>query len=137
VVREAIESSCHGKSITLKRIGVTVSTDTINHEVNKKGAIVAAQNLKRDDVKVLSVDDINLREGNSSTACSVFIDAETHRVLVIVQGATGEITGKVIQQYPTAVMVSRDRGSSRQISSGITNVVSNSRLSAGFIWIHA
>ncbi|MEW6662678.1 MAG: hypothetical protein ACOY9Y_03440 [Bacillota bacterium] len=44
------------------------------------------------------------------SACSVFIDAETHRVLVIVQGATGEIAEKVIQQYPSAVMVSRDRG---------------------------
>ena len=110
VVREAIESSCHGTSKALKKIGVQVSTDTINREVKKKGAIVVAQNLKRDDVNVLSVDDINLRKGNSSTACSVFIDAETHRVLVIVQGATGEIAEKVIQHYPSAVMVSRDRG---------------------------
>ena len=110
VVREAIESSCHGTSKALKRIGVKVSTDTINREVKKKGAIVVAQNLKRDDVNVLSVDDINLRKGNSSTACSVFIDAETHRVLVIVQGATSEIAEKVIQHYPSAVMVSRDRG---------------------------
>jgi len=110
VVREAIESSCHGTSTALKRIGAKVSTDTINREVKKKGAEVVAQNLKRDDVKVLSVDDINLRKGNSSTACSVFIDAETHRVLVIVQGATGEIAKKVIQQYPSAVIVSRDRG---------------------------
>jgi DNA-binding NarL/FixJ family response regulator len=110
VVREAIESSCHGTSIALKGIGVNVSTDTINREVKKKGALIVAQNLRRDDVKILSIDDINLRKGNSSTACSVFIDAETHRVLVIVQGATGEITEKVIQQYPSAVMVSRDRG---------------------------
>ena len=110
VVREAIESSCHGTSKALKKIGVKVSTDTINREVKKKGAVVVTQNLKRDDVKVLSVDDINLRKGNSSTACSVFIDAETHRVLVIVQGATSEIAEKVMQQYPSAVMVSRDRG---------------------------
>ena len=110
VVREAIESSCHGTSKALKKIGVQVSTDTINREVKKKGAIVVAQNLKRDDVNVLSVDDINLRKGNSSTACSVFIDAETHRVLVIVQGETGKIAEKVIQHYPSAVMVSRDRG---------------------------
>ena len=110
VVREAIESSCNGTSKTLGRIGISVSRDTINREIKKKGAIVVAQNLKRDDIKVLSVDDINLRKGNSSTACSVFIDAETHRVLVIVQGATGEIAEKVIQQYPSAVMVSRDRG---------------------------
>lgn len=44
------------------------------------------------------------------SACSVFIDAETHRVLVIVQGATGEIAEKVIKKYPSAVLVSRDRG---------------------------
>ena len=106
----AIESSCHGTSIALKRIGIKVSTDTINREVKKKSAIVFAQNLKRDDVNVLSVDDINLRKGNSSTACSVFIDAETHRVLVIVQGATSEIAEKVIKHYPTATFVSRDRG---------------------------
>lgn len=97
VVREAIESSCNGTSKTLRRIGIRASRDTINREVKKKGAIVVAQNLKRDDVKVLSVDDINLRKGNSSTACSVFIDAETHRVLIVVQGATVEIAGKVIQ----------------------------------------
>lgn len=110
VIREAIESSCNGTSKVLKSIGIKVSTDTINREVKKKGALVVDQNLKRDDVKVLSVDDINLRKGNSSTACSVFIDAQTHRVLVIVQGATGAIAEKVIQQYPSAVMVSRDRG---------------------------
>lgn len=110
VVREAIESSCNGTSKVLKSIGIKVSRDTINREVKKKGALVVAENLKRDDVKVLSVDDINLRKGNSSTACSVFIDAQTHRVLVIVQGATGAIAEKVIQQYPSAVMVSRDRG---------------------------
>lgn len=110
VVREAIESSCHGASKSLKIIGVKVSTDTINREVKKKGAIAVMQNLKRDDVKVLSVDDINLRKGNSSTACSVFIDAQTHRVLVIVEGATGEIAKKVIEQYPSVDIVSRDRG---------------------------
>jgi hypothetical protein len=110
VVRQAIDSSCIGSSRVLRGIGVKISKDTINREVKKKGALVVAQNLKRDDVNVLSVDDINLRKGNSSTACSVFIDAETHRVLVVVQGATGEIAKKVIELYPSATMVSRDRG---------------------------
>ena len=110
VVRYAIESSCNGASKALKKIGIHVSKDTINREVKKKGAIAVSENLKRDDVKVLSVDDINLRKGNSSTACSVFIDAETHRVLVIVKGATSEIAEKVMQQYPSIEMVSRDRG---------------------------
>ena len=68
IVRQAIESSCHGTSKALIKLGIHVSTDTINREVKKKGAMVAEENLKRKDVKVLSVDDINLRKGNSSTA---------------------------------------------------------------------
>lgn len=110
MVRQALESSCNGTSKVLKSIGIKVSKDTVNREVKKKGALVVAENLKRDDVKVLSVDDINLCKGNSFTACSVFIDAQTHRVLVIVQGATAEIAEKVIKHYPSVVMVSRDRG---------------------------
>ncbi|MEW6663523.1 MAG: transposase [Bacillota bacterium] len=109
-VRMAVESSCYGTSQKLKAMGTKVSEDTITREVKKKGAAVIAENLKRDDVKVLSVDDINLRKGNSSTAASVFIDAETHRVLVIVQGASADIAQKVIQQFPSADTVSRDRG---------------------------
>lgn len=109
-VRMAVESSCHGTSKKLEAMGAQVSADTITREVKKKGAAVVAENLKRDDVKVLSVDDINLRKGNASTACSVFIDAETHRVLVIVQGASADIAEKVIQQFPSADTVSRDRG---------------------------
>ena len=111
IVREAIESSCNGTANALKEIGVKVSKDTVNREVKKKAAAVVEQNLKRDDVKVLSVDDINLKKGNSSTACSVFIDAQTHRVLAIVQGATGDKAEKVIKQYPCVDIVSRDRGS--------------------------
>lgn len=110
IVRQAIESSCHGTSKALIKLGIHVSTDTINREVKKKGAMVVEENLKRKDVKVLSVDDINLRKGNSSTACSVFIDAQTHRVLVIAQGATSEIAEKVMKQYSSIDIVSRDRG---------------------------
>ena len=110
IVREAVESSGNGTAKSLRKIGIIVSKDTVIREVKKKGALVVEQNLKRDDIKVLSIDDINLRKGNSSTACSVFIDAETHRVLVIVQGASGEIAEKVIEKYPSVTMVSRERG---------------------------
>ncbi len=58
------------------------------------------------------VDDINLHKGEPSTACSVFIDGETHRVLVIAQGASEAIAEKVMREFPTVEMVSRDRGSS-------------------------
>ncbi len=110
IIRYAIESSANAASTALKQIGIIASKDTILRLIKKKGSAVLEQNLQRDDVKVLSVDDINLRKGNSSTACSVFIDGETHRVLVIVQGATKKIAEKVMKQFPSASMLSRDRG---------------------------
>ena len=110
IIRYAIESSANATSTALKQIGIIASRDTTLRLIKKKGSAVVEQNLQRDDVNVISVDDINLRKGNSSTACSVFIDGETHRVLVIVQGATGQIAERVIQQFPSAPMVSRDRG---------------------------
>ena len=110
IIRYAIESSANAAPAVLKQIGIIVSRDTILRLIKKKGSAVVEQNLQRDDVKVLSVDDINLRKGNSSTACSVFIDGETHRVLVIVQGARKKIAERVMMQFPSAPMVSRDRG---------------------------
>ena len=109
VVRQAVESSCIGTSRALRGVGILVSADTVNREVKKMGAMVVAANLERDDIEVLSVDDVNLRKGNSSTACSVFIDGMTHRVLVIVEGADSETAEKVIRQYPSSTTVSRDR----------------------------
>lgn len=110
IIRHAIESSANAAPAVLKQIGIIVSRDTILRLIKKKGSAVVEQNLQRDDVKVLSVDDINLRKGDSSTACSVFIDGETHRVLVIVQGARKKIAERVMMQFPSAPMVSRDRG---------------------------
>ncbi len=110
IICYAIESSANAAPTALKQIGIIASRDTILRLIKKKGSAVVEHNLKRVDVKVLSVDDINLRKGNSSTACSVFIDGETHRVLVIVQGATKKIAERVMKQFPSATTVSRDRG---------------------------
>ncbi len=74
-------------------------------------ATVVAQNLPRRDVKVLAVDDVNLRKGDASTACSVFIDGETHRFLLMVEGARQDTTEAVMAKFPTVEIVSRDRGS--------------------------
>lgn len=110
IIQQALESSANSLQRDLKEIGIEVSRDTILRCVKKKGAVILEQNLQRDNVRVLAVDDINLRKGNSSTACSVFIDGETHRVLVIVQGATDAVAQKVMKQFPSSELVSRDRG---------------------------
>jgi hypothetical protein len=52
---------------------------------------VTKSNLERDDVKILSVDDFNMRKGDSSSGCTVFIDQETHKVLIIVKGTTKDV----------------------------------------------
>ncbi|MDA8194913.1 MAG: ISL3 family transposase [Thermaerobacter sp.] len=110
LVRQALETSANALAQSVRALGIRVSRPTVLRLVKSQGAAVVAQNLARDDVWVLGVDDINLRKGNASTACSVFLDAQTHRVLVVVQGATEAITQKVIRKYPSVEMVSRDRG---------------------------
>ena len=62
-------------------------------------------------MRVLDVDDANLRKGGPSSGHSVFIDGETHRFLLVVQGTTQAIAEKVMAQWPTVEIVSRDRGS--------------------------
>jgi len=110
VIRQGIESTSSGTAKSLFKLGIRVSRETVSRLIKNKGAQVIKQNLARTDVKALSIDDINLRKGNSSTACSVFLDAQTHRILAIVEGATSEIAKKVINQYPDSDIVSRDRG---------------------------
>lgn len=58
----------------------------------------------------MSVDDINLKKGNASTACTVIIDGETHRFLAIGEGASVEVAEKLIQEFPSVKIISRDRG---------------------------
>ncbi len=109
VIRVALEGSCNQSSKNLRTIGIQISRDSIIRALKKNGAKVVKDNLERNDVTVLSMDDINLRKGKSSTACTVFIDGETHRVLVIVQGASADVAGKVLDRYPSVNKVCRDR----------------------------
>ena len=83
VVR-ALDSGCKPAEDALKREGATVSNDTIARYV-KAAARQLESNLARNDVRVLAVDDIDLRKGDKSSGCTVFLDEETHRVLIIVR----------------------------------------------------
>jgi transposase len=111
LIDQALDTSANGLPASLQALGIRVSRDTILRLVKALNATVVEQNLERDDVRVLSIDDANLRIGQASTACSVFIEGETHRVLVIVQGASKTIATKVMRRFPTAEIVSQDRGS--------------------------
>ena len=101
MVRQALDSSANALTKALGSIGIRVSRETILRLLKARGATVVAPNLDPEDVRVLPVDDVSLRKGQPSTTCSVFVDAETHRVLVIVQGASQAIAEKVMRQHPT------------------------------------
>jgi len=96
----------------LRAEGSVVCDDTITKYVKAEAALVIASNLSKDNVKILSVDDFNTRKGDSSSGCTVFIDQETHKVLIIVKGTTKEAAQSVIEKFPSAEFLSRDRASS-------------------------
>jgi len=92
--------------------GSVVCDDTISKYVKAEAAKVIKANLSKDNVKVLSVDDFNTRKGDRSSGCTVFIDQETHKVLIIVKGTTKEAVQNVIEKFPSSEFLSRDRACS-------------------------
>jgi len=101
-----------GAERELRTEGSVVCDDTIIRYVKTAAAEVTKSNLTRDDVKVLSIDDFNTRKGDSSSGCTVFIDQETHKVLIIVKGTTKEAVQGIIEKFPSSEFLSRDRACS-------------------------
>ena len=110
-VIRALENGCKPAEDALKRDGALVSNDSIARYLKLESAKQIESNIKRNDVKVLAIDDINLRKGDKSTGCTVFIDEETHRVLLIIRGTTKEAATKAIEMFSSADLLSRDRAS--------------------------
>jgi hypothetical protein len=108
----AVAMGGHGAEQIIRKEGSTVSDDTIRRYTKITAAKETKLNLERDDVKVISVDDINLRKGDSSTACTVFVDEEKHKTLIIIQGTKKENVQKVMELFPSADFMSRDRATS-------------------------
>lgn len=111
-IARALGSSCKHAEEELKAEGAVVSHDMIMEYLKEEGALRVDENLKRNDVKVLSIDDINLRKGDKSSGCTVFIDARTHKTLVIVRGTTKEVVKKMMEKFESAEFLSRDRATS-------------------------
>ncbi len=96
----------------LKAEGGVVSNDSIARYLKAKAAEKVEANITSNNVKVLAVDDINLRKGDKSSGCTVFVDEETHKVLIIIKGTTKEATKRVIEKFSSALYLSRDRATS-------------------------
>ncbi len=111
-VERSLESGCKPAQDALRREGAVVSNDSIARYLKKESAMKIESNIKRNNVKVLSIDDINLRKGDKSSGCTVLMDEETHRVLIIISGTTKEAAKKAIEMFPDAEFFSRDRANS-------------------------
>src|SRR5665648_195168 len=110
-VERALDNGCKPAEDALKKEGALVSNDSIARYLKVESAKQIESNITRNDVRVLAIDDINLRKGDKSTGCTVLIDEETHRVLLIIRGTTKEAAKKAIEMFPSAEFLSRDRAS--------------------------
>ncbi len=88
-----------------------MSDDSIARYVKAAAARQVEANLTRNKVRVLAVDDISRRKGDKSSGCTVFLDEDTHRVLIIVRGTTKAVVKPVLEAFPAATFFSRDRAS--------------------------
>jgi hypothetical protein len=110
-VLQAMQSNCHAAEQTLKLEGAKVSNDTISRYAKAVAAKVIEESLRDNDVEIISVDDVNLRKGDKSSACTVFIDEKTHRVLIIIRGTNKEAVAQVLEKFTSSKILSRDRAS--------------------------
>lgn len=108
-VQRSLESGCKPAQDALRREGAVISNDSIGRYLKKESAMKIESNINRNDVKVLAIDDINLRKGDKSSGCTVLMDEQTHRVLIIISGTNKEAAKKAIEMFPAAKFFSRDR----------------------------
>jgi len=102
---------CYVAQNGLRKEGAVISNDTIGRYLKTEAAKKIESNITSDNVKIIGIDDVNLRKGDKSTGCTVFLDEETHKVLIIVSGTTKEAAKRVLEQFPSAEYLSRDRAS--------------------------
>jgi len=109
-VERAVGSTCQYAEGEIRREGGVISNDTLGRYLKSEGAKLAEANLTDNaSVEVLSVDDFNLRKGDSSSGCTVFVNGETGKVLLLVSGTTKGAAEAVSRRFKSAKILSRDR----------------------------
>lgn len=111
-IERAMGCACNHAEYELRKEGAVISNDTISRYLKVEVAKKIEENVTKDNVMVISVDDVNLRKGDKSSGCTVFLDGETHKVLIILSGTTKEITKRALEKFPSSNFLSRDRASS-------------------------
>ena len=108
-IQRSLGCGCNHAEYELRTEGAVISNDTIGRYLKSEAAAKVEANITRDDVKVLAVDDINLRKGDKKSGCTVLLDEETHKVLIIIKGTTKEMTKRALEMFPSVQFFSRDR----------------------------
>ena len=111
-VERSLGCGCSEAEREIRSEGGIVSNDSIGRYLKEKSSEVIEATLIANNVKVLAIDDINLRKGDKSSACTVFVDQETGKILIIIRGTTKEAVKKVIELFPSSEFLSRDRATS-------------------------
>ena len=111
-VERSLGCGCSEAEREIRAEGGIVSNDTIGRYTKEKSAEIIESHLTEHNIKVLAIDDINLRKGDKTSACTVFIDQETHKILIIIRGTTKEAVKKVMELFPESEILSRDRATS-------------------------
>lgn len=111
-IERALGCACNHAEHELRKEGAIISNDTISRYLKSEVAKQIKSNISQDNVMVISVDDINLRKGDKSSGCTVLLDEETHKVLIILSGTTKEMTKRALEKFPSSQFFSRDRASS-------------------------
>ena len=109
MVNDGVNRSANGLAHDYKG-RLDISRETILRRVKEVGGMITEKRLtETEGVSTLSVDDNNGRKGNPSTACTVVIDAKTHDILVVAEGANSEVAKKIFNRFQDAEFLSRDR----------------------------
>jgi len=113
VLKTAVNTSNNATAKILKAQGAEISRDTVIRITLRRGAKEVERNFYENagEVVNIGIDDINLRKGDSSTSCMVFVNLDTRKLLGIARGTTGETAEQVLAMFPNLEIVSRDRGS--------------------------
>lgn len=110
-IERSLGCGCNHAQFELRAEGAVISNDTLGRYLKAQAATEIELNMTQDQVKILAVDDINLRKGDKKSGCTVLIDEQTRKVLIILKGTTKEITKQALEMFPSAQFLSRDRAS--------------------------
>ena len=99
---------CNHAQYELRAEGAVISNDTLGRYLKAKAATKIELNMTQDQVKVLAVDDINLRKGDKKSGCTVLLDEQTRKVFIILKGTTKEITKQALMASIPAAIFIRD-----------------------------